>query len=159
MKNIAIAVVVGLILSGAARPVIAADAASKTATKGAWGSWFKDLKNTLAQSAVGGERKRGRTATSVAAVRGKNQKNMADPNEPSLKGDFKAEKAKKMQAYDDEFGVSVDLVSKGKLDEALKGFEAFKVSHPKHRVEDVDKAIEGVKAMMAENAAAADAKE
>ena len=84
---------------------------------------------------------------------------MADPNEPSLKGDFKAEKAKKMQAYDDEFGVSVDLVSKGKLDEALKGFEAFKVSHPKHRVEDVDKAIEGVKAMMAESAAGPAAKE
>ena len=44
----------------------------------------------------------------------------------------------------------IDQLSKGKFDEGLKGLEAFKVAHPKHRIEDVDKAIEGAKAMIAE---------
>ena len=162
MKNIAAVVVACLILAGSVRLAGAADAASKTApAKGGWSGWFKDLKSALSQSAVGGERKKGRNATSVAAVRGEDQakKNIADPNESTLKGETKARKVKETMALDNEFGLAVDLVSKGNLDEALKGFEKFKVAHPKHRVEDVDKAIEGVKALMAESVAAHAAKE
>ncbi|MBI3289085.1 MAG: hypothetical protein HYZ74_06175 [Elusimicrobia bacterium] len=122
------------------------------AAKGGWASFFKDLKDKLAQSAVSGERKKGRGA--VAAVRGKKQKDMADPNEPTIKGDSKSAKAQKEMALDAEFETSVDQLAKGELEKGLKGLQAFKTAHPKHRVEDVDKAIDGAKAMIAEKAAA-----
>ncbi len=140
-------------------PARAEEKAAPAPAKGGWSDFFKNLKNTLSQSAVGAERKRGRGANGVAAVRGEGQakKNIADPNEPGLKGDVKAAKAKKELAYDAELEKSVDLFSKGKYDEALKGFEAFKVAHPKHHAEDVDKAIEGAKAMIAEKNGAAPA--
>lgn len=140
----------------AAMLVIPARAEDKAAlpTKSSWSDFFKNLKNTLGASAVGGERKHGKGAQSVAAVRGAGQakKNIADPNEPGLKGDTKSAKAKKELGYDMELEASVDLLAQGKLDEALKGLEAFKAAHPKHRTEDVDKAIEGAKAMIAERA-------
>lgn len=123
-----------------------------------WADFFKNLKNTLSQSAVGGERKRGRSAA-VAAVRGRPQRDMADPNEPTLKGDAKSAKAKKEMALDAELEASVDLLSKGQLGEGLKGLEAFKISHQKHRSGDVDRAIDGAKAMIAEKNDAPAAKE
>ena len=138
--------------------VLPARAEEKPAqAKTGWSDFFKNLKNTLGQSAVGGERKKGRGATYVAAVRGDRQRNLADPNEPSLKGDYKSSKIKKEIAYDAELAASIELVSNGKLEEGLKGLEAFKVAHPKHRAEDVDKAIAGVKAMIAEASAPAPA--
>lgn len=140
----------------AAMLVIPARAEDKAASpaKSSWSDFFKNLKNSLAQSAVGGERKKGRGAQGVAAVRGAGQakKNIADPNEPGLKGDTKSAKAKKEMGYDMELEASIDQLAQGKLDEALKGLEAFKAAHPKHRAEDVDKAIEGAKAMIAERA-------
>ena len=151
MKIIAVAALAALL-------VLPARAEEKPAqAKTVWSDFFKNLKNTLGQSAVGGERKKGRGATSVAAVRGTKQRDMADPNEPTLKGDSKSSKIKKEIAYDDELAASIELVSSGKLEEGLKGLEAFKVAHPKHRAEDVDKAIAGVKAMIAEASAPAPA--
>jgi|CXWL01.1.fsa_nt_gi hypothetical protein len=152
MKKTTIALAVAcLIASGAA---VRADEKNPVPvpakTKSVWSSWFKDLKSTLSQSAVGGERKKGRTATSVAAVRGKRQRNLADPNEPSIKGDVNAEKAKKLQAIDNEFATAVEYVEVGKLPQGLKALEDFKEAHPSHRVDDVDKAIEGVKFLMSE---------
>lgn len=139
-------------------PARAEDQAAVPAKSG-WSEFFKNLKSTLSQSAVGGERKKGRGATGVAAVRGEGQakKNIADPNEPGIRGDSKSAKAKKEMAYDSELEASIDQLSKGKLEEGLKGLEAFKAAHPKHRAEDVAKAIEGAKAMLAEKSASPDA--
>jgi hypothetical protein len=144
----------------AAMLVIPARAEQKDAVpvKSGWSDFFKNLKSSLAQSAVSGERKKGHGATSVAAVRGEGQakKNIADPNEPGLKGDSKSARVKKEIGYDKEFEAAVDLVTAGKPEEGLKGFEAFKAKHPKYKTEDVDKAIEGAKAMIAAPAAPAE---
>ena len=92
-----------------------ADEKEKAApAKTGWASFFKNLKSTLSQSAVSGERKKAHGATSVAAVRGKEQKDMADPNEPTLKGDARSAKVKKEMIFDAKFEASVDLVSKGR---------------------------------------------
>jgi hypothetical protein len=149
MKLILIAVIAAIL----ALPARAEEKAAAP-SKAGWSDFFKNFKNTLAASAVGGERKKGRGAQSVAAVRGEGQakKNIADPNEPGLKGDSRSAKAKKELGYDMELEASIDQLGKGKLDEGLKGLEAFKVSHPKHRAEDVEKAIDGAKAMIAERA-------
>lgn len=134
--------------------VLPARAEGKAAVpaKSGWSDFFKNLKNTLAQSAVGGERKKGRGAQGVAAVRGdlQGKKNIADPNEPGIRGDSKSARAKKAMGYDLELEACIDQLAKGKLAEGLKCLEAFKAAHPKHRTEDVDKAIEGAKAMIAE---------
>ncbi len=139
--------------------VLPARAQEKSAVpaKSGWSDFFKNLKNTLAQSAVGGERKKGRGAQGVAAVRGEGQakKNVADPNEPGIKGDARSAKVKRDVGYDLQLEASIDQLSKGDLDEGLKGLEAFKAAHPKHRTEDVNKAIEGARAMIAEKNAAA----
>lgn len=137
----------------AALLVLPARAEEKAAApaKSGWADFFKNLKNSLAQSAVSSERKKGNRAQGVAAVRGSKQGgSMADPNEPSIKGDSKSAKVKKEMAYDAELEVSIDLLNKGKTEEALKGFESFQASHAKYRAEDVAKAIEGAKAMIAE---------
>jgi len=129
-----------------------ADENAAVPAKSGWSDFFKNLKSTLAQSAVGGERKKGRGAQGVAAVRGAGQakKNIADPNEPGLKGDSRSAKAKKELGYDLKLEAAVDLLGQGKLDEGLEALESFKADHPKHRAEDVAKAIEGAKAMIAE---------
>lgn len=142
----------------AAMLVVPARADEKTVypAKSGWADFFKNLKNTLSQSAVGGERKKGRGAQGVAAVRGEGQakRNIADPNEPGLRGDSRSAKAKKEMGFDLELEASIDQLAQGKVEEGLKGLEAFKAAHPKHRTEDVDKAIEGAKAMLAEKGAA-----
>ncbi|MBI4060359.1 MAG: hypothetical protein HY403_02900 [Elusimicrobia bacterium] len=149
MKSIIVVVVLAAALAAPAR------AEEKTAVpaKSGWSDFFKNLKNTLAQSAVGGERKKGRSAQGVAAVRGKSQ-TYADPNEPGIKGDSKSARAKKAMGYDAELEALIDQLAKGQLEEGLRGLEAFKAAHPKHRTEDVDKAIDGAKAMIAEKGAA-----
>ncbi|MEK7233095.1 MAG: hypothetical protein AAB268_04725 [Elusimicrobiota bacterium] len=138
----------------AAMLVFASHAEEKGAVpaKSGWADFFKNLRNALSQSAVGGERKKGRGAQGVAAVRGKDQarKNIADPNEPGLKGDSKSARVKEAIGYDTVLDASISQITQGQLEEGLKGLEEFKVKHPKHRSEDVDKAIEGAKAMIAE---------
>jgi len=133
-----------------------AEDAPKAPAKSGWADFLKNFKSALAQSAVGGQRKKARGAQGVAAVRGddQNKKNIADPNEPSLKGDTKSAGERKKRLLDDELAPSVDLLSNGKHEEALKGLEKFKAAHPKHMTEDVDKAIEGAKAQIAEKGAA-----
>jgi hypothetical protein len=152
MKLTLIAVLAAML----AIPARAEDKTAAAPAKSGWADFFKNLKNTLAQSAVGGERKKGRGAQGVAAVRGAGQgkKNIADPNEPGLMGDAKSAKVKKELAWDMELEAAVDLIGKGKHEEAIKALEAFKTAHPKHRAEDVAKAIEGAKALAAEKGAA-----
>lgn len=142
-------------------PARAEEAAPAPKAKPSWGDFLKNLKSALSQSAVSGERKKGRGAQGVAAVRGDDQtkKNIADPNEPGLKGDAKAARARRDMAYDQELEAAVDQLSKGKLEEGLKALETFKAAHPKHRAGDVDKAIEGAKAAIAEKGVAPAAKE
>jgi hypothetical protein len=124
--------------------------------KSSWATFLKSVRSTLAASAVGGERKKGNRVL-VAAVRGRKQKNMADPNEPTLKGDKSSAKAKAEAQYDSELDLSVALIEIGELEKALAGLEAFKTAHPKHHAGDVDKLIEGVKAQIAERGVAAPA--
>ncbi|MEK7388271.1 MAG: hypothetical protein AAB036_01085 [Elusimicrobiota bacterium] len=147
-------IIVAVAMASSAFPVRAQEKAAPPQT--VWGDFFKNLRDNLSQSAVAGERKKGRSVTSLAAVRGASQRDMADPNEPTLKGDSKSAKVKKERALDDELAASVELVTKGKLEEGLKGLEAFKTAHPKHRSGDVEKAIEGAKSLIAETAAKAD---
>ena len=148
MKLILIAVLAATFAVGAR----AEDKPAAAPAKSSWSDFFKNLKNTLAQSAVGGERKKGRSARGVAAVRGSAQgkKNIADPNEPGLMGDARSAKVKREMGWDMELEAAIDLIGKGKPEEGLKALEAFKAAHPKHRTADVDKAIEGAKAMAAE---------
>lgn len=150
MKTLIIAV----ILAGLALPSRAQGQETK---KQSWSEYFKMLKTSLSQSAVSGERKKGKNAQGVAAVRGDDQakKNIADPNEPGIKGDAKSARLKRDMAYDAELSAAVDLVEKGKFDEGIKALEAFQTAHPKHKTEDVAKALEGAKAMKAEKGGAA----
>lgn len=117
--------------------------------------FFQNLKKALEQSAVVGQRKKGRGA-GVAAVRGDNQKSeMGDPNEPTLMGDAKSRLAKKQAAINAEFEKAVDLVLNEKYEDGLKALEAFQKKHPKSHKEDVEKAIAEVKTKLAEGAAPA----
>lgn len=152
MKLTLIAVLAAML----AIPARAEDKPAAAPAKSGWSDFLKNLKNALAQSAVSGERKKARGAQGVAAVRGREQgkRNIADPNEPGLMGDAKSAKVKKEMAWDMELEAAVDQLSAGKAEEGLKALESFKAAHPKHRTEDVDKAIEGAKAMIAEKAAA-----
>lgn len=133
-------------------PARAEDKPEAAPARSGWSDFLKNFKNTLAQSAVGGQRKKGRGAQGVAAVRGSEQgkKNIADPNEPGLMGDAKSVRVKREMAYDLELEAAVDLLGKGEAAEGLKALEKFKAAHPKHRAADVDKAIEGAKVMIAE---------
>lgn len=153
MKIVLCAVIAAML----AVPIHADEKASPSPAKSSWSDFFKNLKNTLAQSAVGSERKKGRGARGVAAVRGSSQgkRNIADPNEPGLKGDSRSARLKKEAGYDLQLETAVDLLSAGKPEEGLKSLETFKAAHPKHRAEDVDKAIEGAKALIAEKEAPA----
>lgn len=156
MKIILAAVLAALLVLPALAEESGVASKSAAPAKSGWSDFLSNLKKTLAQSAVSGERKRGRSSNAVAAVRGEGQakKNIADPNEPGLKGDRKSAKVTKEMGYDRDLEAAVDLLAKGKGEEGLKSLEAFKAAHPKHRVEDVDKAIEGAKAMIAEKSAA-----
>ncbi|MDP3543990.1 MAG: hypothetical protein Q8T11_16110 [Elusimicrobiota bacterium] len=133
-------------------PARAEEKPAAAPAKSSWGDFLKNFKNSLAQSAVGGQRKKARTAQGVAAVRGSEQgkKNIADPNEPGLMGDFRSARVKREMGYDLELEAAVDLLAKGQAEEGLKALEKFKEAHPKHRGSDVDKAIEGAKALLAE---------
>lgn len=143
--------IIAAILAGLAVP-----SKAEEAKKQSWSEYFKMLKTSLSQSAVSGERKKGKNAQGVAAVRGAGQdKGIADPNEPGLKGDAKSGRLKRDLAYDAELAAAVELVEKGKFDEGIKALETFQSAHPKHKAEDVAKALEGAKAMKAEKGGAA----
>lgn len=120
--------------------------------KQSWSAFFKNLRSSLQNSAVSGQQKKGRNAAAVAAVRGSAQakKNIADPNEPGLKGDSKAKKAAKELALNGEFDAAVNLIIDGKAEDGLKELERIKAANKSYRVDDINKAIEGAKAMIAE---------
>ncbi len=147
MKITLIAIVAALL-------ILPAHAEEKSAVlaKSSWSDFLKNLKNTLSKSAVGGERKKGRSSQAVAAVRGEEQvkKNISDLNEPFLKGDSKSVKARKETGYDMVLEGAVDQLTKGDIREGLKVLETFQAKHAKYRAADVNKAIEGAKAMIAE---------
>jgi hypothetical protein len=153
--KIVIAAVLAVSLAGLARAEDKKEAAP--ASKQSWSAFFKNLKATLSQSAVGGERKRGRSAAAVAAVRGDDQakKNIADPNEPGLRGDMKSRRSAKEVALNAEFDKAVNLIIDNKPEEGLKSLEKLKADNPKYKPEDMDKAIEGAKAMIADKTGAA----
>jgi len=137
-----------------AAPVRADDAKSApTATESVM-TFFRHLKDSLAQSAVQGQRKRARVG-SVAAVRGGDQSSpLADPNEPVLKGDARSRKDKAAAAEDAEFTKAVDLVLAGKTDDGVRALEAFKSNHPKSRsLDKVQQAIDATKGLLAQKSA------
>ena len=116
-------------------------------------TYFQHVRDSLSQSAVSGQRKHGRVG-SVAAVRGKDQaSSLADPDEPVLKGDFRAKKERVAAAEDAEFAAAVDLVLKNKIDDGIQALEAFKARHPKSRdLAKVQESIDQAKALSAASA-------
>ena len=118
-------------------------------------TFFRHLKETLAQSAVQGERKKSRVG-SVAAVRGADQSSpLADPNEPVLIGDARSKQDKIAMAEDAEFAKAVDLLLAGDNGGGVKALEDFKTKHPKsHDLEKVQQAIDQAKSLTADKAAA-----
>lgn len=154
MKTAALAVV---LLAVSVAPVRAQE---KPAAKPAFsfGGFFKNLKESLEKSAVSGERKKGRGAANVAAVRGAGQQSeLADPNEPTLKGDTRSKRLAVKAAEDAELLKAAELVEKGKNAEALAAFQKFQADYPKSRKEDVAKAIEELKKLPAAAEAAPEA--
>src|ERR1035437_811339 len=151
MKMI-VAALAALLLAG---PVRAEDKPAPTARESVM-TFFRHLKDSLAQSAVQGERKKARVGM-VAAVRGADQSSpLADPNEPGLKGDARSKKGKIALAEDAEFSKAVDLVINGKTDEGVKALEDFKAKHPKsHNMDKVQQAIDQAKSLNTEKAAVA----
>ena len=151
MKTAALVLVAALLAASAP-----ARAEEKPAAKTAFsfGGFLKNLKESLEKSAIAGERKKGRGAA-VAAVRGAGQKSeLADPNEPTLKGDSRSKRLAKQAAEDDELLKATVLAEQGKLPEALAAFQAFQKAHPKSHKEDVEKAISELKKASGGEAAA-----
>lgn len=148
---IATAALAALLLAGPAR---ADDPKAAPTSKDSVMTFLRNLKLSLAQSAVQGERKKQRNAA-VAAVRGESQQmDAADPDEPTLKGDARAEKARRAQAEDADLEKAVDLVLAGKTDEGVKALEAFKAKHPKsHSLARVQEAIDKSKMLSADEPA------
>ena len=145
--KIAIVALAALLSAGSVR---AEDSKPAPTAKESVMTFFRHLKDSLAQSAVQGERKRNRVG-SVAAVRGADQSSpLADPNEPVLKGDARSKKDKAVQAEDAEFAKAVDLVLAGKTEDGVKALEAFKTKHPKsHSLDKVQQALDQTKALLA----------
>jgi len=156
MKMMA-AALAALMLAG---PVRAEEAKAPTPQESIM-TFFRHLRETLSQSAVQSERKKGRRSASVAAVRGASQSSsLSDPNEPVIKGDVRSKKDKLAMAEDAEIAKGVDLILAGKTDEGVKALEEFKAKHPKSRsLEKVQQAIEQAQALKAAAPAAAPAAE
>ncbi len=158
MKTAALALA-AVLLAAPAAPVLA-QAQEKPAAQPAFsfGGFFKNLKASLEKSAVSGERKKGRGAANVAAVRGAGQKSeLADPNEPTLKGDSRSKRMAKKAEEDAELLKATELVEKGKNAEALAAFQKFSADYPKSHKEDVAQAIEALKKQLASAEAAPEA--
>lgn len=136
------AILLAAALLAPALPARAEDKPAK-ASVGGFAGFLKNLKEKLEKSAVAGERKKGRA---VAAVRGAGQKSeLADPNEPSLKGDMRSRKLKQQMAEDEELLKATQLAEQGKNAEALAAFVAFQKAHPKSHKEEVAQAIDELK--------------
>lgn len=118
-------------------------------------TFFRHLKESLSQSAVRRERKKNRVG-SVAAVRGADQSSsLADPDEPTLKGDVRSRRLKAAAAEDAEFAKGVDLILAGKTAEGVQALEAFKAKHPKSRsLDQVKMALDRAQSLDADKAAA-----
>jgi hypothetical protein len=133
------AILLAAVLLAPASPARAEDRPAKPAV-GGFAGFLKNLKEKLEKSAVAGERKKGRA---VAAVRGAGQKSeLADPNEPSLKGDMRSRKLKQQMAEDEELLKATQLAEQGKHADALAAFQAFQKAHPKSHKEEVAQAID-----------------
>lgn len=146
MKTLSIVVIAALL----ALPAAAGDAKPAPA-KSSWSTFLENLKASLANSAVAGQQKHGKTSRAVAAVRGAEQgaKNIADPNEPQLKGSSKEKKAAKEIALNKQFDDAVNLLIDKKYEDGIKALQALKDANPKYRVEDVNQALDGAKAELA----------
>jgi chemotaxis response regulator CheB len=151
-KKMAAAFLAAALLGGIAR---AEDPKPAPSARESVMTFLRNLKLSLAQSAVSGERKRQRTAA-VAAVRGASQSSeLANPDEPALKGDEQAAKNKQLQAENAEFEKALDLVLNGKSEEGVKALEAFVAKHPKsHDLASAEQAIQKTKELLADKPAA-----
>jgi hypothetical protein len=151
--KIAFAALAALLFAGSVRAEDAKPAPAPTARESVM-TFFRHLKDSLAQSAVAGQRKHNRVG-SVAAVRGGYQGSpLADPNEPVLKGDERSKRDKVAMDEDAEFAKAVDLILGGKADDGIKALAEFKVKHPKSRnLDKVQQAIDQAKGLIAEKPA------
>lgn len=92
-------------------------------------TWFKHLKEGLADSAVSGQYQKGKV-TAVAAVRGSPQ-DAVDPKKPSWKGSSQSKKAQELRKEKSELGKAVDLILEERFSEAEESLAAFEKAHPK----------------------------
>ncbi|MDD5627592.1 MAG: hypothetical protein PHU21_00895 [Elusimicrobia bacterium] len=109
-------------------------AASAHAAGSRWDSlktYFKNLKQGLAESSVEGHyQKRG--VAIVAAVRGDDQRSpRSDLDRPAMKDPAKEKKVKVRKSEAREFEKAADLAVSGKYEESLAALEAFEKAHPK----------------------------
>jgi TolA-binding protein len=146
--------------AAAADPAPAAPAAAAAPTvQESVMTFLKNLKLALTQSAVAEQRNKTNSTAAVAAVRGKDQtSDLANPDEPSIKGDVAAAKAAKLRAEDAEFEKALDLILAGKIDDGIKALETFKIKHPKsHSLPSVQEAIDKARSLQPDKPAAAPA--
>lgn len=153
MKNL-IAVIVAATF---AAPAFAADAVKPEAAKPAeakpapakssWSTWLETIKSGLTNSAVSGQRKRGKGGVAVAAVRGDDQtkKVMSDPDEPSLKGSSKEKKDRKDMEQKAQFKAAIELLIDKKYEDGIAALEKLQKDAPKFQEEDVAQALAGAK--------------
>lgn len=140
MKTITLAALVALL----AAPAFA----QGTAKKLSWSEYLKDLKNRLTTSAVGEQRK---AHGIVAAVRGADQdkKNMADPENPTIKGSKKDKRAKETLELDKKFEDAVNLLIDKKFEPGIAALESLQKDNPKYKTDDVTAALDGAKLELA----------
>jgi TolA-binding protein len=93
-------------------------------------SWFKHLKEGLADSSVSEHYQRKQAFAAVAAVRGAAQDSV-DPKAPAFKSSEKTRRSKELRGERQELTSAVDLILAGKLDEGQAGLDAFIKAHPK----------------------------
>ena len=93
-------------------------------------SWFKHLKEGLADSSVSEHYQRKGSFAAVAAVRGAEQEGV-DPKTPAFKSSEKVRKSKALKAERAELSAAVDLILAGKVKDGETGLESFEKAHPK----------------------------
>ncbi|MCX5797159.1 MAG: hypothetical protein NTY77_16840 [Elusimicrobia bacterium] len=141
--------------------LLAVGAQAETSKWDSLKTYFKHLKQGLAESSVEGTYQR-RAPSIVAAVRGDDQRNdKSDLSQPAMKDPAREKKVKVRKAEAREFEKAADLAAAGKYEEAVAALEAFEKAHPKSAfLADVKEAKGKVKeALEAQKAEAAQAAE
>lgn len=93
-------------------------------------SWFKHLKEGLADSSVSEHYQRKGSFAAVAAVRGAAQDSV-DPKAPAFKSSEKTRRSKALRAERMELSAAVEQIIAGDLKQGQASLDAFEKAHPK----------------------------